>query len=204
MLTRTTTDLLERLEDPANDEVWTAFDQRFRPIVIGMGRRLGLTEDDAADAAQETLTRFLTAYRAGKYDRDRGRLGGWITGIARHCIADLHRARAARREHGGVSSVPEPLEDDHLMAAWSAECEQEILRRGLDELRRGSRTDPRTIEAFELVAFEQQRPADVAERLELSVNEVYLAKHRCLKRLREIVRRLEETYETGHPPALGE
>ena len=56
--TRTTTAMLDALHDPENALVWETFDKRYRPILIGFARNLGLSEQDAADIAQETLTRF--------------------------------------------------------------------------------------------------------------------------------------------------
>ena len=77
-ITRTTTVLLEGLHDASNDAVWGEFDRRYRPVVFGFARRLGLDDADAADVAQETLTRFLEEYRRGVYDRERGRLRSWL------------------------------------------------------------------------------------------------------------------------------
>jgi RNA polymerase sigma-70 factor (ECF subfamily) len=195
MLTHTTTALLEGLADPADEETWRAFDARFRPMLNGFARRLGLAPEDAADAAQETLTRFVRAYRAGKYDRNRGRLRAWIIGIARHCIIDLKQSRAARAKERGLSAVAELPDDTTLTELWDTECEQEILRQGLDELRRETKTDARTLRAFEMVAFDGRRPAEVAQELAITTNDVYLAKHRCLKRLRAIINQLDELYE---------
>ncbi len=197
MLTHTTTALLEGLADPADEETWRAFDARFRPILNGFARRLGLAPEDAADAAQETLTRFVRAYRAGKYDRNRGRLRAWIIGIARHCIIDLKQSRAARAKERGLSAVAELPDDTTLTELWDTECEQEILRQGLDELRRETKTDARTLRAFEMVAFDGRRPAEVAQELAITTNDVYLAKHRCLKRLRAIIDQLDELYEVA-------
>ncbi len=197
MLTHTTTALLEGLADPADEETWRAFDARFRPILNGFARRLGLAPEDAADAAQETLTRFVRAYRAGKYDRNRGRLRAWIIGIARHCIIDLKQSRAARAKERGLSAVAELPDDTTLTELWDTECEQEILRQGLDELRRETKTDARTLRAFEMVAFDGRRPAEVAQELAITTNDVYLAKHRCLKRLRAIINQLDELYEVA-------
>ena len=59
MLTRPTTALLEALLDPADDEIWQDFDRRYRPILIAFARRLGLPDEDAADAAHDTLLRIL-------------------------------------------------------------------------------------------------------------------------------------------------
>jgi RNA polymerase sigma-70 factor (ECF subfamily) len=196
MLTRTTTALLEGLFDPANEEVWRAFDDRYRPILVAMARRLGLSQEDAADAAQDTLTRFLGAYRQGRYERGRGRLRSWLIGIARHCVGDI-REKAARRRERGLTAAGELPDEATLTRLWDAECEQAILRQGLEELRRETRTDERTIRAFEMVAFDGRRPAEVARELRITPNDVYVAKHRCLKRLREIVRRLEDLYEVA-------
>jgi RNA polymerase sigma factor (sigma-70 family) len=197
MITRTTTALLEGLTDPADRETWQAFDARFRPILVGFGRRLGLAAEDAADAAQETLASFVRSYRAGKYARERGRLRAWLIGIARHCIRDVQRARVARAREHGISAIVDLADDARMTQIWEAECEQEILRHSLAELRRQTKADERTIRAFEMVTFGGQRPADVAEALKMSANDVYLAKHRCLKRLREIVADLNDLYEVA-------
>ena len=51
-ITRTTTAMLEALHDPANAEVWEAFDRRYRSILIGFARNLGLNDQDAADVGR--------------------------------------------------------------------------------------------------------------------------------------------------------
>ena len=196
MIDRTTTALLEGLVDGSNERVWLEFDERYRPILIGFARRMGLDDADAADMAQEAMLRFLQAYREGQYDRSRGRLRSWLTGIARNCMRDMRRRAERRRERRGMSAVVSIPSDDEMDAAWDAECERAILRRGLDELRSTTRTDERTILAFERLMLDDRRPADVASEMSITLNEVYLAKHRCLKRLRDIVGRLERAYET--------
>jgi RNA polymerase sigma-70 factor (ECF subfamily) len=193
--TRTTTALLDLLLDPSNDGVWREFDARYRPVLEALGRRVGLSDDDAADVAQETLTRFLHDYLAHKYDRSRGRLGAWLTGIARHRIAELRRVRARRRERRGESAIVELPGANELAELWDQACRQEVLRRAMDELRRSTRFDDTTIRAFERVALEQRPAAEVARELNLSVDSVYAAKSRCMAQLREILSELEHAYE---------
>ena len=195
MLTRTTTALLDDLIDPANEAVWHAFDGRYRPILVAFGRRLGLSDEDAADAAQETLARFVKSYRAGKYDRLRGRLHSWLIGIARHCILDLQQKRASRREQRGMSAIVELPGEDPLAAIWQVECEREILQQAVESLRSETRIDERTIKAFKRIAFDHKTPAEVAEELGMTANDVYLAKHRCLKRVRIKIAELHAAYE---------
>ena len=76
--------------------------------------------EDAADVAQETLTDFLRDYRAGKYDRRRGRLRSWISGIARHRVLDTLRQRARNQATRGESAFDELPDDARLTAIWDA------------------------------------------------------------------------------------
>lgn len=198
MLSRaTTTTLLQDLHDPANQQVWEEFDGRFRPILHALGRRLGLPDVDAADAAQESLARFVHTYRQGKYDPARGRLSSWLIGIARHCIADVREQRAADIVARGQSALDAVPDEHHMTMIWDEECRREILRRAMQQLREETRTSPKSLEAFELVAFQQRTPAQVAAELNMSVDDVYLAKHRCLKRLRTIIEEMTIAFEVG-------
>ncbi len=56
---KTTTQILEELQQPGSDLVWDQFCDHFQPIVVGFGRKLGLSAADAQDAAQETMISFL-------------------------------------------------------------------------------------------------------------------------------------------------
>jgi RNA polymerase sigma-70 factor (ECF subfamily) len=193
-LTRTTSAMLQALHDADNRSVWEAFDARYRPIIVGFARHFGLGESDAADVAQDTLLRFVQDYRQGKYDRGRGRLGAWLVGIARCRILDLRRTRAHRHEVGDTALSGNLDDDDALLSAWDAEHRRAILSEAMRELRATTRTDERTIRAFELAAIGRP-PAQVAEELGVSVHDVYLAKSRVSQRLRAIVERIERTYD---------
>ena len=183
------------LHTAENTAVWQEFDARYRPVIIGFARRAGLNLADAEDASQEALLRFVKRYQEGAYDRTRGRLRAWMAGIARNCIVDVHRARAARREAGPARFDDLALDPRQTETMWLDECHRAIMQRALTELRETTRTDSRTLEAFELVAFSQQPAAEVAESLGMQLDSVYAAKHRCTKQLREIVNRLKQAYE---------
>ncbi len=195
MLTITTTNtiLLDGLHE-SDEAVWREFDQRYRPVLEGFARKLGLPHEDARDAAQETLTQFVCDYRADKFDRSRGRLRSWLFGIARHRILDSRRARAGRREWRGDSLLAELPGGEDAQAVWEEEWRAALLRQAMRELRDGSKIDPRTIRAFECFAYENRPAAQVATELGMTVDEVYVAKSRVLQRLRRIIDELNETW----------
>jgi len=69
--------------DPEKDAIWREFPGRYQPVLVAFARRFGLTHDQAEDAPQGALLRFVEEYRAGRYERSRGRLRSWIFTIAR-------------------------------------------------------------------------------------------------------------------------
>ncbi len=194
-ITRTTTALLEGLEDSRNDQIWSAFALRYGPILVGFARRLGLNETDAAEVAQETLVRFVEEYRAGKYDRTRGRLRSWLLSIARTRAAAVFRQRAVRGEREGATALVN-LSDEHtLTEIWQTERRQVILRQAIAQLHTTTKINEKTIEAFELLVHGGCPPGVVAEQLSMSIEDVYRAKSRVAQKLREIITRLEAEYD---------
>jgi RNA polymerase sigma-70 factor (ECF subfamily) len=194
-ITRTTTVLLDGLRDGGNDEAWTEFDRRYRPIVMGFARRLGLGDADAADVAQETMTRFLEEYGQGKYHRERGRLRSWLIGLAKYRVAQVYRGRSGRREVGGASALADLEDEQRLTRLWEDERRESLLRTAMHTLRETTKTDEKTIRAFELLVVNQVAPASVAEQLDMSTADVYRAKNRVADRLRTIIDGLDAAYE---------
>ncbi len=195
LATHTTTALLDGLFDLQNDSAWRQLDDRFRPVILSFARKLGLGPADAADVAQETLTQFLRDYRDGKYDRTRGRLRSWITGIAKHRIAELNRSRAGRREYRGQSAIVSLPDDCELNTLWDTECRQAALGVAMRQLASANKVSPRTLDAFRMHVIEGAPPEQVAQSLTMSIRAVYIAKHRCLARLREAMDQLGEVYD---------
>ncbi|MCA8958878.1 MAG: sigma-70 family RNA polymerase sigma factor [Planctomycetes bacterium] len=194
---RTTTQLLESLRDPSDREVWFEFDGRYRPILIGFAQRMGLGAEESEEVAQQTLAQFVEGYRDGQYDRSKGRLRNWILGIARHRVIDHQRRQGVRRQWRGDSALDAVPDREDIEAIWRAEEERSILARALTELRQTTRLEERTIRAFELLTRAGRSPTEVATECGMSEDEVYLAKHRVTKRLREIVGKLRTLYEDG-------
>jgi RNA polymerase sigma-70 factor (ECF subfamily) len=183
------------LKNPQNRPVWQQYVDRYRPFIVGYGRKLGLTEDEAEDAAQETLVEFSEAYRAGRYDRDRGRLRSWLFGIAHNCIRNVLRRRQARERV--LDSRAEDLlaslaARDDLDAVWEAEWRSAVLQQCLAEARR--ELQPATVEAFELFSIQGLPAAEVAARLGMTSNAVFGAKHRVLARIRSLLPLMEEVW----------
>ena len=145
------------------------------------------------------MIRVLDEYRQGRYDRQRGRMRSWLLTIARSRVADVHRKRGVRKEARGESALITVPTDGELEDLWQSERRHVVLREALAELQASSKTADRTIQAFEMLVFHRRSVPDVARELGMSDNDVYLAKSRTAKRLKEAVERIEALYEEDRP-----
>lgn len=191
---RTTTELLDALRDLGNEPAWAQIDSRYRPVIGGLARRLGLRDADADEVAQQTLAEFVRSYRDGRYDRAKGRLSSWILGIARHTA--LHALRGAGHNgEASESALAEVPDESALRSIWDDERDRAILGRALDLLREDSGVDDRTLLAFELVALRGVPAAEAAAQCRMTTDQVYVARSRMTRRLRESVDRLTAAFE---------
>lgn len=192
--TTTTTLLLQRLCDARNEAEWVELDARYRPILVGVGRHMGLGPDEAEEVAQESLAQFARDYLEGRYNREKGRLRAWLIGICRHRVLDAHR-RLARCGANRGESVLMNLADVHTVTkVWEEREKQIVLKRAMEELHGSERIARGTIRTFEMVALEGVPANTVAETMGITVAEVYRVKNRVTNRLREIVAQLTDAY----------
>jgi RNA polymerase sigma factor (sigma-70 family) len=182
----TTSTLLAALRDPVNQNAWTRIDAHYRPIIERVARRVGLSESDAADAAQETLLSVTKDFRAGRYTPERGRLRTWILAIARFRIADAQRGRGRHFAAGDsvLATLPAAADIDDL---WEEEHRKTIFALAINELRRNSRFSERTLSIYERLALGLQPVREIASEFGVAEQEIYEAKARITGKLREII-----------------
>ena len=197
----TTTQVLTNLKQGHDPSAWQEFCKHFTPAIIDFGRKLGLSPEEAEDAAQETLLAFVQAWRQGRYERNKGRLSSWLFGFAKRIILKTHRQRPRERMMGSTtqgddfwSQVPD---DENMMLTWETQWKRVVLARCLERLR--EEADPKVFAAFSRYALQEQPVHKVAAQLGMSRNAVYIAKCRMLTRLRELESDLQEVGQEAKP-----
>lgn len=167
-------------------------DAAFAEVFRGLGprlhaflRRLGGSEDLAADLTQET---FMRMHRArGSFARGTS-VVPWAYAIARNCFVSHARLAREKTARGAVDI------DDHVAAAGleasaeesaSARQSAEIVQRTLAQMSEVNR------EAFVLIRFEGQSVAAAAQILGTTEGAVKLRAFRAYEVLREALKRAE-------------
>lgn len=184
--------LLVRLRDPLDAEAWRTFVGLYAPLVYRYGRRRALQDADAADLTQEVMGEVARDIRSFNYQPERGRFRDWLLTIARRRLIRLQSRRARQPLASLESEPPEPAGDDVPDPDWNEAFNARVLRVALQRIR--PHFEESSWRAFERVWLEHCPSAEVADELSMSIEAVYMAKSRILRRLKEEVEDLAEHF----------
>jgi RNA polymerase sigma-70 factor, ECF subfamily len=176
------------------EESWRNIVGLYSPLVFFWCRRAGLKREDAADILQNVWQ--SVAGHLSQFVRQReGAFRGWLWTITRNKLNDhFRRQRNEPRGVGGstaqyhLQEAPE-LEPESYVEESSADGSGNVLRRALDLIQ--GDFEPHTWQAFWQATVEGDPARAIAERLRMSLDAVYQAKARVLRRLREELSGLE-------------
>lgn len=173
--------LLVRLAQPSDGEAWRRFAALYSPLLFYWLQRLGCPASDASDVVQDVLIEVFR--NIGRYRKQPGkRFRGWLWTITRNKSWEwLRRNSGPARE--GIGTAPEVADRRNDLDDWIEANYREYL---VDRALRLMKSD------FELTTWqacwdhvvEGRDPADIARDLGITINAVYLAKSRVLRRLR--------------------
>jgi RNA polymerase sigma-70 factor (ECF subfamily) len=136
---------------------------------------------DAEDLVQEVLIKLVREVPA--YRRSEGQsFRGWLFRVTVNQCRDFRHRKATRTlpPDDGLSGV---ADDAPAAEVEEAEYRRLIVGRALEVIRRDS--NDATWAAFRGLMVEGRSAADVAAGLGISVNAVWLVRHRVVRRLRE-------------------
>lgn len=192
MTWNTNTAILAKLETFSAETAWSGLVEQFEQPLMRYAQRMGLSAATSKEVVQESLLAFAEAYRAGSYDRTKGRLSGWLFGIARNRVAQARR-KAAVEPVGrlGTTAAINHLDSvNDLERAWEEEWRRAILQRCIQRVR--TEIDPETWECFSMFVLENLGAEAVATRLNVPLTRIYNVKHRVSRRLRELALEFED------------
>ncbi|MFN7842548.1 MAG: RNA polymerase sigma factor [Pirellula sp.] len=172
--------LLLRVRNADDAAAWETFVRIYGPLIYSYCRRKNLQENDAADVAQEVLTRVSKAIRTFEYDPNKGRFRDWLGRITHNEIVRLLQAKGKNPQDIGEDNNVELVAGDSG-SAWDDHFHAALLDAALKRIE--SEFEPETWRAFRAVWIETQSPTQAAAELGISVEKTYVAKSRVLKRL---------------------
>lgn len=135
------------------------------------------SDPDADDVTSEVFAEAMRSWH--RFDAERGTVGGWLVGIARHTIADWWQRRVRER----------PLPDIEVDIASEDDPEGTVLRRdGADEVRRHlGRLTAKEREAVALRFGTELSSEEIGRALGISATAARMLVYRAVGKLREVM-----------------
>jgi len=191
--------LLLRLKDWGDQVTWQKFYDTYSGLIYGVARQAGLNAVEAQDVVQETVLAVAKNLPGFNYKAD-GSFKSWILNMTRWRLIDELRKRPKAdmselvQSHG--EDAPTKTTDlyidptgNALDAIWEAEWQEVLFNAALTTVKR--RVEPRTYQLFDFYVKKEWPAEKVASTFDVSVDQVYLAKHRVTEMLKAEVARLE-------------
>lgn len=191
--------LLSRLQNWDDQDSWRDFFDTYWPLIYSFALKSGLTEAEAQDVVQETIISVAKNIQKFRRDRSLGTFKGWLKNLTRWRIADQLRKRtrlnpeAEAKPFTGVEMMEIPgATDAGLESVWEQEWEANLLESAIRRVKR--RVKEEHYQMFDLYVLKQWPVRKVAQLLDVSVGQVYLAKHRITLLIRKEIRVLERQW----------
>ena len=181
---------LRRLKD-GEDAAWREFYAKYRAMILAIGRKRHLPEEDSEDLMQEVAAVCHRRLQTFLYDRDRCRFRSFLFQVTVNLTRNLRRKN---RKKNHLKNFPSDGIQPGLDEEFMKEYERLILDRSFLILKES--VDSETYLAFEMLFIEDRPVAEVAAITGKTANALYSIKHRCLVKLQKIIIQLQNQLET--------
>lgn len=192
-MTNTPRSLLERLRDPGDRQAWQRLVTVYEPWLRGWLSHTPLQAADCDDVLQAVFAVVNDKRLEFVHNGRPGAFRTWLRSILNRQVRQFLRQE---RRWQGVT-VPQVLTEwleqmadpnSELSRRWDQEHDQQLVRRMLLSIQ--PEFNATTWQVFQMLVFEELPVQEVAQRLGITANAVYVAKARVMSRLREEVRGL--------------
>jgi RNA polymerase sigma-70 factor (ECF subfamily) len=174
--------LLERLRHQEQDQqAWDRFVELYTPLLFAWTRRLGLQASDAADLVQEVFTVLVQKLPEFAYHPQQS-FRAWLRTVLLNRWRDACRRRAVLPVQQHDTPLPDAVGPDPAGEFAEAEYRRHLVARAVELMQ--AEFQPVTWKACWEFVVNGRPAAEVAQELGVTVNAVYLAKGRVLRRLR--------------------
>lgn len=176
--------------DPAG---WSRLVSTFGPIVYRWCRTSGVPEADAPDIVQDVFAAVARGIANFRREKSKGSFRSWLATITRNKVRDHFRRQIKFQEAAGGTQALHLLEQQ-AESVDSTICpnsiDSPIIKYALSQVQADFESN--TWDAFWLTVVDGKPSSEVAEKLGLSVDSVYQAKSRVLRRLRRLLSELPD------------
>jgi len=178
--------LISRLNNWEDQRTWDEFYRTYWKLIYAVALKSGLRSDEAFDVVQETILSIAKQSKKNLYDPEQGSFKTWLMNMTRWRINDQFRKRkkdtAANnyeyeddRNTATIDRVGDP-KGDILERMWDSEWKKNLMKAALERVK--GQVSPKQFQIFHCYVIQEWDAKKVQDHLDVSIAQVYLAKHR--------------------------
>jgi RNA polymerase sigma-70 factor (ECF subfamily) len=197
---KTRKSLIARLDNWEDQKTWDEFYQTYWRLIYSVAIKAGLRPEEAFDCVQETILSIAKQSKKKLYDPEQGSFKTWLMNMTRWRINDQFRKRKKDTAMTGgewdddrKTAVIDRVEDpngDVLSRLWDVEWKKNVAEAALARVK--AQVSPKQYQIFDFYVVRQWDAQKVQEKLNVSMAQVYLAKHRVGAVLKKELAKLED------------
>lgn len=174
--------LLARIRDNRDTEAWGEFYSLYGPLLFRYARARGLSEDDAEEVRAKCYESIVKNIAKFEYDRSRGSFKAWLRTLVNRRVAELWRKRREQQADSATlrqRAADDPTPEDIFDRQWKRQHIRYCVERVREQVAEN------TYKAFCMIVLDGKSVADACSALDMNANQVYQAKSRVLRRVRD-------------------
>jgi len=197
--------LLTRLRDWRDQEGWREFFDTYWRLIYNVARKSGLADAEAQDVVQNTFVYLSRRMPKFHYDRTRGSFKSWLRVVTRSRISAFRRreksanvlilepmANVEGDTGDPIAAIPDPAAEA-LDEVWQREWQTNLLDAAFRRVR--AKVSSQQLLIFRMASGEKLALSQVAKKLDVSLAQVYLARHRVGRLLKAEIEQLRRETE---------
>jgi RNA polymerase sigma factor (sigma-70 family) len=178
--------LLERLSDGRDPVAWHEFCTRYGDLIRNFARHQNLQAADMDDVLQDVLMNLTKAMPGFEYDPTKGKFRSYLKTVTLHAIFARSRQKKGEVALEDVKTAADAAAADATVdGVWDAQWRQYHLQQAMRVIE--SEFNDADVTAFRQYAIAGLPVKEVADEVGLSVDSIYQAKSRILKRLSALI-----------------
>ena len=165
-----------------DETAWNQFYTKYRAMIHGIGAARKLSEDECDELMQEVALICCNKLQNFIYDPSKCRFRSFLFKITENCAFNINR----KKQKNSCLPLPEDYSAiPELNIKFMHEYEQFLLDRSFLILKHSISSE--TYLAFDMLIRQNLPVKEVVARTGISAAALYTTKHRCMKKLREII-----------------
>lgn len=173
-----------------DDISWAVFEENYRPLILLRAKDRGLKHEEQEELLADVLLSLFKGKDSFVYNPEKGKFRSYLRTICDRASFKIIKKRSEDVSLNTSDDIEFVSANNDLEQHWEDAWRQKVLSEAMELVK--PEVSEKTLTIFELFVLEGYSAKQVSKILGVTEENVYVAKHRVFKRLKQIIKKLED------------